>query len=77
MANTFSDAITHFGEANNQLVGNLLKIDEALQASAQRGDEQMNYYVAQAREIIDHMVLSHQQWLDQIRDLNSKEEVGA
>ena len=39
---------------------NLARIEQALGVSNERSDEQLAYYVAQAREIIDHNLLSHQ-----------------
>ncbi|MGH1373761.1 MAG: hypothetical protein ACRBBW_17095 [Cellvibrionaceae bacterium] len=75
LGETFSVAVNHYGDANQQLVENLVKIDEALQTSANRSDEQMQYYVAQAREIIDHTMLSHQQLMDQLRSISRRGEV--
>ncbi len=74
LGETFSVAVNHYGDANQQLVENLVKIDEALQASAHRSDEQMQYYVAQAREIIDHTMLSHQQLMDQLRAISRRSD---
>lgn len=75
LGETFAVAVNHYGDANQQLVENLTKIDEALQANAHRSDEQMQYYVAQAREIIDHTMLSHQQLMDQLRAISRRDSV--
>jgi hypothetical protein len=72
LGETFSVAVGHYGDANQHLVENLMKIDQALQANAHRSDEQMQYYVAQAREIIDHTMLSHQQLMDQLRAMTRR-----
>lgn len=71
VAETLSAAVIQYGEVNTQLAEHLHKVDAALESSAARSDEQMNYYVAQAREIIDHTLLSHQQLVDQLRKLNA------
>jgi len=77
LGDTFSAAVGHYGDANQHLVANLMKIDEALQANAHRSDEQMQYYVAQAREIIDHTMLSHQQLMDQLRAITRRTDTVA
>ena len=60
----FNVAVTQFSESNALLIENLTRIEEALEQSNNRSDEQLNYYVAQAREIIDHNLLSHKEILD-------------
>jgi hypothetical protein len=42
-----------------------------LQGSGERSDEQMAYYVAQAREIIDHNMLAHQEIINQLQTLSN------
>lgn len=59
-AEAFQSAVHHFSESNVQLMESLSRIEQSLSASNERSDEQLAYYVAQAREIIDHNVLSHQ-----------------
>jgi len=61
LGDVFGAAVTLFGESNQQLIENLTRIEASLEHSNSRSDEQLAYYVAQAREIIDHNVLSHQQ----------------
>jgi hypothetical protein len=53
-----------FSESNNLLIENLSNIQASLEQSNSRSDEQLAYYVAQAREIIDHNLLSHKQIID-------------
>jgi hypothetical protein len=53
-----------FSESNNLLIENLNNIQASLEQSNSRSDEQLAYYVAQAREIIDHNLLSHKQIID-------------
>lgn len=61
LGDAFNTAVALFSESNNQLVENLTRIEASLEQSSSRSDEQLAYYVAQAREIIDHNLLSHQQ----------------
>ena len=61
LGDAFNAAVMMFSESNNNLVENLGQIEAALEKSTSRSDEQLAYYVAQAREIIDHNLLSHQQ----------------
>ena len=41
----------------------LEKMEAVLASTGQRSDEQMEYYLSQAREIIDHNLLTHQELL--------------
>jgi len=63
-------AMAQFEGNSAQLRATLAQIDAALSSSAQRSDEQMGYYVAQAREVIDHSVLAQQQLIEQMRQLS-------
>ena len=69
MSDAFVGAIERFSESNDSLVANLNKIEIALEASSSRSDEQLAYYVAQAREIIDHSIVSQQQMIEALRQL--------
>lgn len=69
MSESFGAAVSVFRDSNAQLIENLARIETSLEQSNSRSDEQLAYYVAQAREIIDHNLLSHQQI---IAALNSK-----
>ena len=70
LGDAFATAIEHFGQSNRDLMEMLSVIEASLQSSAQRSDEQMTYYVAQAREIIDQTVSSQQEVIEQLRQLN-------
>lgn len=61
LSDAFNAAVTLFSESNNSLIENLTRIEVSLETANNRSDEQLAYYVAQAREIIDHNLLSHQQ----------------
>ncbi|MBJ6983336.1 DUF802 domain-containing protein [Luteimonas sp. MC1750] len=62
-------AVEQFGERNAQLVERLDAIAAALEAAGTRGDEQLAYYVAQARELVDLSVLAQQQVIGELRQL--------
>lgn len=58
-----------FATANEQLKTAADQLESAVLASAQRSDEQMGYYVAQAREVVDYSVQAQQALIDQMRQL--------
>ena len=69
MSQAFVGAIERFSESNDKLVDNLTKIETALEASTHRSDEQLAYYVAQAREIIDHSMMSQKGLIEEINQM--------
>lgn len=79
MSDAFVGAIERFSESNDSLVANLAKIEAALEASSSRSDEQLAYYVAQAREIIDHSMMSQKGLIEEINRMavSRFEEAGA
>jgi ABC-type transporter Mla subunit MlaD len=64
-------AVKAFGEANDKLIGNMERIEKAIDQSMTRSDEQLAYYVAQAREVIDLSIASHKDIFDELRKLPS------
>ena len=73
LGEVFTSAVQQFGEANNQLMSRLEQIENVLVSSGKRSDEQMEYYLSQAREIIDHNLLSQQELLGHLRQQNGKQ----
>jgi hypothetical protein len=63
----FGVAMQLYSESNQNLVENLQRIESALDSSTARSDEQMGYYVAQAREIIDQSMVSQQELVEELR----------
>lgn len=63
----FGAAIEQFQGANAQLVQHLAALEERLGAAMTRSDEQLGYYVAQAREVIDLCLGSQKQVLDALQ----------
>lgn len=72
LGEAFGMAVTLFGESNEQLVTRLQLIETALDKSLTRSDEQLAYYVAQAREVIDLSMLSQKQIIANLQQLPSQ-----
>ncbi|MBT2118549.1 DUF802 domain-containing protein [Dyella sp. LX-66] len=62
-------AVQMFGQSNEALMERLQQIAGALDASLARSDEQLAYYVAQAREVVDLSMLSQKQIIEEIQQL--------
>lgn len=60
-------AVTAFSQTNAQLMAQLQRIEQALDKSMTRSDEQLAYYVAQARDIIDLSIGSQKDVLDALQ----------
>lgn len=69
LGDVFGAAVQRFGEANEQLVARLHAIEGALDQSLARSDEQLAYYVAQAREVVDLSVLAQKQIIGELQQL--------
>lgn len=67
LGEAFSAAVGQFADANGALVANLQRMEGALDKSMARSDEQLAYYVAQARELIDLSLMSQQQIVAELR----------
>jgi hypothetical protein len=72
LGEAFGFAVQLFSESSNGLVANLQRIEAALNKSTLRSDEQLAYYVAQAREIIDLSIVSQKQIVDDLRQLSGR-----
>lgn len=73
LSETFSFAVGSFGEANEKLISSLQRIEGAMDKSMARSDEQLAYYVAQAREIIDLSVMSQKEIFEELRQLAGRQ----
>ena len=69
LGEAFGAAVQQFGASNEALMAQLQRIEAALAQSSSRSDEQMAYYVAQAREIIDLTLSSQKQIVDDLQQL--------
>ncbi|MFM0339236.1 DUF802 domain-containing protein [Paraburkholderia fungorum] len=69
LGEAFGGAVQVFGESNDKLVAHLQRIEAALDKSLARSDEQLAYYVAQAREVIDLSMMSQKQIVGELQQL--------
>ncbi|MFL9989922.1 DUF802 domain-containing protein [Paraburkholderia sediminicola] len=75
LGEAFGAAVQSFGESNTTLVAHLQRIEAALDKSLARSDEQLAYYVAQAREVIDLSMMSQKQIVEDLQQLAGKRSV--
>lgn len=73
LSDAFGFAVNSFNEANEKLITNLQRIESAMDKSMSRSDEQLAYYVAQAREIIDLSMTSQKEIFEELRQLPAKQ----
>jgi hypothetical protein len=73
LGETFGFAVRSFNEGNEKLIGNLQRIEAAMDKSMARSDDQLAYYVAQAREVIDLSIMSQKEVVEELRQLGSKQ----
>jgi len=69
LGEAFGAAVQLFGQANDKLVGHLQRIEGALGKAMARSDEQLDYYVAQAREVVDLSIRSQKQILEDLQHI--------
>ena len=72
LGETFAFAVRSFSDTNDKLMGNLQRIEAAINQSMTRSDEQLAYYVAQAREIIDLSIHSQKDVLEALQQRQSE-----
>lgn len=78
LGEAFGFAVQLFSQSNDKLVAHLQRIESALGKSIARSDEQLDYYVAQAREVIDLSILSQKQIVEDLQQLaSSRAPVGS
>lgn len=65
----FGAAVDRFGSASEHITAQLQRIEAALGQTLTRSDEQLAYYVAQAREIVDLTLGSQKQVIDDLQKL--------
>jgi len=73
LGEAFGHAVNLFGESNDKLVGHLQRIEAALGKSIARSDEQLAYYVAQAREVIDLSIMSQKQVVEDLQQIANRQ----
>ena len=73
LGEAFGFAVERFGESNDKLVAHLQRIEGALGKSITRSDEQLAYYVAQAREVIDLSIMSQKQIVEDLQQIAARQ----
>jgi hypothetical protein len=71
LGEAFHHGVQLFSESNQKLVDKLQSIEGAIQQNMSRSDEQLAYYVAQAREVIDLSISSQQGIVEDLRRLRA------
>ncbi len=77
LGETFGFAVRSFNEGNEKLMANLQRIEAAIGQSMTRSDEQLAYYVAQAREMIDLSITSQKDVLEALQSRATAATEGA
>ncbi|UNK58342.1 DUF802 domain-containing protein [Pseudoxanthomonas daejeonensis] len=77
LSDAFGMAVERFGASNDILVERLGAIEGALDRSLVRSDEQLAYYVAQAREVIDLSLLAQKQIMADLQRIGGQPSAGA
>lgn len=74
LGEAFGHGVQLFAATNEKLIDSLQRIEAAVGQSMQRSDEQLAYYVAQAREVIDLSISSQQGIVEDLRRLRSDQK---
>ena len=69
VASMFTGAVEDYRKSNDTLMEGLQSIQEALNHSGERSNDQLSMYVEQAREIIDQSILSQKEMFDALREM--------
>ena len=77
LGEAFQHGVQLFSESNQQLVNKLQSIEGAISQNMARSDEQLAYYVAQAREVIDLSISAQQGIVEDLRRLRSSAKTAA
>lgn len=77
LGESFQLAVKLFSESNQELIEKLNRIEESLNTANTRSDEQLAYYIGQAREIIDHSMMSQKEILEEMRLLGRQADMFA
>jgi hypothetical protein len=70
LGESFGTAVQLYNESNTQLFEHLNRIEQSKDKAYTRCEEQWGYYVAQARDIIDHSLLSQKEVFEKMRQLS-------
>jgi 3-phosphoglycerate kinase len=74
VADAFGESVRLFQASHEKLTETLQRVEASLQKSTARSDEQLAYYVAQAREVIDLSITSQQGLVESLRQLKGRDK---
>jgi hypothetical protein len=77
LGEAFGAAVEGFGQSSDKLVAHLQRVDDSLGKASARSDEQLAYYVAQAREVIDLSLASQKHIVEELQRLAGRRAVQA
>ena len=72
LGESFHQGVQLSSASHDKLIDSLQRMDASLQQSMARSDEQLAYYVAQAREVIDLSITSQQGIVEDLRRLHAE-----
>jgi hypothetical protein len=73
LSDTLNFAVRTFSDANEKLVASLQRMEGAMEKSMARSDDQLAYYVAQAREVIDLSIMSQKDIVEELRQISNNQ----
>jgi ElaB/YqjD/DUF883 family membrane-anchored ribosome-binding protein len=73
LSDTLNFVVRTFGDSNDKLIASLQRMEGAIEKSMARSDDQLAYYVAQAREIIDLSIMSQKDIVEELRQLSNNQ----
>jgi hypothetical protein len=73
LSESFGFAVQQFADANEKTIASLERIESSLDKSMARSDEQLAYYVAQARELIDLSIMSQRRIVEDLQQISGKQ----
>ena len=73
LGEAFQHGVQLFGSSSQQLVDSLQRMEAAIGHSMARSDEQLAYYVGQAREVIDLSISAQQGIVEDLRRLHGQQ----
>ncbi|MDO9403987.1 MAG: DUF802 domain-containing protein [Polaromonas sp.] len=77
LGESFNHGVQLFSATNDKLVGSLQRMESTIGQSVARSDEQLAYYVAQAREVIDLSISSQHALVEDLRRRDAKKPAAA
>lgn len=76
LGDAFGAAVQSYGQSNGALMERLQHIADTLDKTLARSDEQLAYYVAQAKEVVDLSMLSQKQVIEDLRQIADQRMAG-